>query len=58
MKASDIKTGMKFWDGSDIEVISSTAQYVNVSLSGGEDMPEGQSVNRKWKKTSNIEVSA
>ena len=56
MKASNIKTGMKFWDGSEIEVLSETKCFIIVSLSNGEGM-EGKSVTVKWKKTSDIKVA-
>lgn len=56
MKASEIKTGMTFWDGSKIKVLSETKCFINVSLSSGEGM-EGKSVDVKWKKTSNIRVA-
>ena len=55
MKASNIETGMVFWDGSEITVLSSTKCFVTASLSNGEGM-EGRSVNVKWKKTSDIRL--
>ena len=57
MKASEIKTGMKFWDGSDITVLSETKCFVTVSLANGDQM-KGQSVDVKWKKTSEINLYA
>jgi hypothetical protein len=55
MIASNIKTGMTFHDNSKITVLSETKCFVTVSLSNGEGM-EGISVNRKWKKSSIINL--
>jgi hypothetical protein len=55
MQASQIKTGMKFWDGSEITVLSETKCFITVSLADGDQM-KGQSVDVKWKKTSQIKM--
>ena len=52
IKASELKTGMKFWDGSLITVKSDSKCFVNVVLSDD----TGLSVDRKWKKSSMIRV--
>ncbi len=55
MKAKDIKTGMKFWDGSEITIISETKCFIKASLANGDGM-EGRSVVVKWKKSSDIRL--
>ena len=52
IKASELKTGMKFWDGSLIAVESDTKCFINIILSD----ETGLSVDRKWKKSSMIKV--
>jgi hypothetical protein len=56
IQASEIETGATFHDGSMIQVIAQTALYITVRLSDGAEM-RGQSIERKWKKTSMIELS-
>jgi hypothetical protein len=55
IQASEIETGATFHDGSLIQVIAQTAAFITVRLSNGAEMC-GQSIERKWKKTSMIEV--
>jgi len=55
MKAANIKTGMKFHDGSRITVLSETKCFVTVLLSDGHEMA-GKSVERKWHKNSEIQL--
>jgi len=57
MKASNIKSGMIFWDGSLITVISETKCFIVASLANGEGM-EGKSVEVKWNKNSVIRLAA
>ena len=61
MKAANLKTGMIYYDGSVITVLSETKHYINVLLSGkfeflGKSSPI--EVDRKWKKTSDIKLAS
>lgn len=57
IKASELKTGMKFWDGCTITVKSQTKCYIICDLTGGELKP-GHSVECKWNKNSMIILEA
>jgi len=57
MKASELKTGMKYWDGSLITVVSETKCFIICLLSDGEGM-EGKGVEFKWNKNSIINLAA
>ena len=56
MKAGELKTGMKYWDGSLITVVSETKCFITCLLSDGEGM-EGKSVEFKWNKNSIINMA-
>jgi hypothetical protein len=56
IKALDVKTGMKFHDGSKITVVSETKCFVTVELSNGL-MMEGKIVKKKWNKNSIIKTA-
>jgi myo-inositol-hexaphosphate 3-phosphohydrolase len=53
--ASEIKTGMKYWDGSTITIKRVTGSFIIVDLADG-FMMEGKSVEVKWKKSSKIKT--
>jgi hypothetical protein len=57
MKAANIKTGMVFWDNSEITVLSETKCFITVLLANGDGMKD-RGLERKWKKTSEIILKA
>lgn len=55
LKASEIRSGMKFWDGSTIKIKHETKFFIIADLSDGW-MMEGKTIEKRWRKDSLIKI--